>query len=115
MILSFLILNLLLWSIVGIQLNLYNTDQTLDIGNLQVNCLHYYNRELPDIIENIEYCLGPIDNNYSLNDDFLHIHGQYLTFDKLRQLNITANELLSWSATIDLAEQYQYYLQNKYN
>ena len=33
-----------------------------------------------------------------------------LTFEELRQENITSNELLIWSASIDLVEEYEFYL-----
>jgi len=113
---SFLILNCLLWFGVGMKLNMYNTDRSLDIGNLQVNCLHYYVRRLEPRMEKVEYCFGPIeDNNYLLNDDSLHLHGEYFTFDQLHQLNVTSNNLLLWSSTIDLAEKYQDYLNHQTN
>jgi hypothetical protein len=67
-------------------------------------------------MEKVEYCLGSIEeNNYSLNDDSLYLHGQYFTFDKLRQLNVTTNDLLLWSSTIDIAEKYQDYLYHENN
>ncbi|CAF1192557.1 unnamed protein product [Adineta steineri] len=39
-----------------------------------------------------------------------NISNDYLTFDKLYRLNVTPHEILMWSSSIDLAEQYQYYL-----
>jgi len=42
MMISFLLLNWFLWSIVKIQFNLYNTDVTLDVDRLQIHCLYLY-------------------------------------------------------------------------
>ena len=115
MILWFLILNCMLWSIVGIQLNFYNTDSTRDIDNLQINCLIYNNRMVPILTEKVVYCFGLIDNSYLSDDDFFHLHGQYFTFKQLNQINVTTNDLVSWSSPFDIAEQYQYYLDHQYN
>ncbi len=104
------LLSWFLWPIARTQFNLYNTDKTLDIGKLQFNCLHYHNRLALKITEKIEYCLDSIDNKDAWSDNFLNTRDRNFTFDELRQMNVTANDLLSWSATIDLAEQYQYYL-----
>ncbi|CAF4745435.1 unnamed protein product, partial [Rotaria sp. Silwood2] len=35
---------------------------------------------------------------------------QYVTFKELRILNMTIEELISWSTSIDLIEKYQLYL-----
>ncbi|CAF3570992.1 unnamed protein product [Rotaria sp. Silwood1] len=35
---------------------------------------------------------------------------QNFTFDELHRLNVTSHELLLWSSSIDLAERYQYYI-----
>ncbi|CAF4306657.1 unnamed protein product, partial [Adineta steineri] len=35
---------------------------------------------------------------------------QYLTFNELYHQNVTSDEILRWSSSIDVAEQYQYYL-----
>ncbi|CAF0816846.1 unnamed protein product [Adineta steineri] len=39
-----------------------------------------------------------------------NISDDYLTFDELYRLNVTSHEILIWSSSIDLAEQYEYYL-----
>ena len=98
--------------IVQTQFNLYNTDLTLDVEYLQVNCLHYYNRINRMNIEKTEYCLGSMEETTFDDADPLHISGKF-TFDQLCQLNISIIQLLSWSATIDLAEKYQYYLHHQ--
>jgi hypothetical protein len=94
---------------------MYNTDKTRDIDNLQVNCLYYNNRITLKITERTEYCLDSTDSKYSSSDNFLNTRDPNFTFDELRQLNVSAYDLLSWSATIDLAEKYQYYLHHKDN
>ncbi|CAF4069640.1 unnamed protein product, partial [Rotaria magnacalcarata] len=38
------------------------------------------------------------------------MHQQNFTFDELHRLNITSHEILLWSSSIDLAERYQYYV-----
>ncbi|CAF1197918.1 unnamed protein product [Adineta steineri] len=42
--------------------------------------------------------------------EFFNISDDYLSFDQLYRLNITSHEILLWSSSIDLAEQYEYYL-----
>ena len=111
LLLFFLFLSL---SIVQTKFNLYHTEPTLDIDHLQVNCLHYHRAFEINGIEKTEYCLGPTEKNSFDDIDLLHISGQF-TFDQLRELNVDTTHLLSWSATIDLAEQYQYYLQHHQN
>jgi hypothetical protein len=111
-----ILLSCLLWPMAQTQFNMYNTDKTRNIGNLQVNCLYYNNRQDMHITEKIEFCLDSTDDTTnSWADDFLNTHNQNFTFDELHQMKITANDLLSWSATIDLAEKYQYYLNHQHN
>ncbi|CAF4694556.1 unnamed protein product, partial [Rotaria socialis] len=38
------------------------------------------------------------------------MHQQNFTFDELRRLNISSHEVLLWSSSMDLAERYQYYV-----
>ena len=108
--LSLLLFFSLLLPIARTKLNLYHTEATLDGDSLQVNCLHHHSDIGYHSTEKTEYCLGPIEENSSPDIDLLHINGKY-TFDQLRRLNVTTTELLSWSATVDLAENYQDYLE----
>jgi hypothetical protein len=110
-----LLLSCLLWTIARSEFNLYNTDKTLDIDRLQVNCLHYYFTFDTKSTEKIEYCLDPIDNNNSSTDDFLNIHDRNFTFDESRHLNVITTEPIPWSAAIDLAERYQYYIDQQHD
>ena len=76
---------------------------------LSLDCLHY---RLVDSVptEVVQYCLRPINNNLTFMEDFRNIRDQNYTFDELRKTNTTAHEILAWSASIDLAEHYQYYI-----
>ncbi|CAF0978838.1 unnamed protein product [Adineta steineri] len=61
----------------------------------------------------VEYCLRPTDNIDIVTPDFLNTRDQNYTFSELKKMNITAYEIFVWSASIDLAENYQYYLDQK--
>src|SRR5689334_21021076 len=96
--------------------NMYNTDYGQDRY-----CLLYYVNDrfqkdghlyilTPHIIQ---FCLRSSEENLLLLDsDFNNSIDPNLTFEKLREKNISSDKLLSWSAAIDLAEQYQIFLDN---
>ncbi|CAF3774706.1 unnamed protein product [Rotaria sp. Silwood1] len=42
--------------------------------------------------------------------DFFNINHPNFTFDELHRLRVTSHEVLLWSSSIDLAERYQYYI-----
>ncbi|CAF4167692.1 unnamed protein product, partial [Adineta steineri] len=42
--------------------------------------------------------------------EFFNISDNYMTFNELYRLNVTSHEIRLWSSSIDLAEQYEYYL-----
>lgn len=115
MLVLLLLVSCLLWTVTRPQFNLYNTDESLDSGHFEVNCLHYYNSFERDITEKIDYCLGSTAENNASVDELLDVSDRHFTFAKLRQLNVATKELLSWSATIDLAERYQYYIEQQGN
>ena len=106
------------WIMVDCQLNLYNTNRTMTDTSLEFDCLYYHVRneklayqELSNIIdETIPYCFRPINETEILVSHFLNTRDRNFTFDELRLDNITTQQLLSWSAPIDLVEQYQFYL-----
>jgi len=106
--LSFVWLISLLYTIFECHSNFYITN------SLQFDCLHYYSTH-PITPTKIEYCLRPTDDSDTTVIDFLNTRDQNYTFDELFDMNVTAYEILLWSASIDLAEQYQYYIdqQNK--
>ena len=100
------------------QLNLYNTDPVVNGDWLQFDCLHYYvtseelvYQDLSNLIVNtIPYCIRPINPIVALVEDFIDKRSQNMSFEELRLMNITSEDLLLWSGTIDVAEQYQLYL-----
>ena len=113
--LIFILLSCLLRLTVRTEFNMYNTDKTYNVGNLHVNCLYYNIRYDFKMMERVEYCLDSNDTTKSWADDFVNTRDRNFTFEQLHEMKITANDLLSWSATIDLAEKYQYYLDHQYN
>ncbi|CAF3338231.1 unnamed protein product [Rotaria sp. Silwood2] len=93
----------LLWAVAASQFIFYATN------HLQFDCLYYPLGAL-FLPELIQYCHETINNNNLEVFDSLGPYEQNFTFDELYHLNITAYDLLSWSTSIDLAEQYQYYI-----
>ncbi|CAF3982006.1 unnamed protein product [Adineta steineri] len=57
-----------------------------------------------------EYCFRPTHDTHITTIDFVNTRDQNYTFDQLFQMNVTAYNIFVWSASIDVAEQYQYYL-----
>ena len=111
-----LFLNCLVWLMTKSQINLYNTDRTLNLNRLEVDCLHHYLSFARFTVEKTEYCLGLNENNKSSSSsDFLNTRDQNFTFDELKQLHVTTENLLSWSAPVDLVEKYQYYIDHSEN
>ncbi|CAM4828686.1 unnamed protein product [Rotaria magnacalcarata] len=118
MILQFFILICCQQALIHCQLNLYSTDRTMDDTSLQYDCLFYRVRheklafqELSNIIDNtIPYCFRPDNETEMFSSDLTNLSDRIFTFDELRRHNITTQQLLSWSAPIDLVEQYQFYL-----
>ena len=78
-------------------------------NHLNLDCLHYHrvNSMPPEVVQ---YCLRTINYNYKTTEDVLNMRDKNYTYHELRKMNVTAYEVLSWSASIDLAEQYQYYI-----
>ncbi|CAF0942894.1 unnamed protein product [Adineta steineri] len=93
-----------LWIINGLQPPLYDTDP------FGFDCLHYFSSE-PEFSEIVKYCIRPNnDKNLTTVVQSFNISGQYFTFNELYHLNVTSYDILLWSSSIDVAEQYQYYL-----
>ncbi|CAF1180714.1 unnamed protein product [Adineta steineri] len=92
-----------LWTFNGLESIFYDTDQ------FGFDCLHYFSTEF-FFSEIVKYCIRPKNDMNSIMVEFLNIPDDYLTFDELYRLNVTSHEILMWSSSIDLAEQYQYYL-----
>ena len=94
--------------------NLYNTD--LMSTHFSHHCFYYTIKEHRTLDEKeyelrqtIEYCIRSVSNekNPITNGSISSIS----TFDQLRRKNVTGRNLLDWSASIDLIERYQHYLQ----
>ena len=89
--------------IVDGSLNLYETDDCF---------YHYINSDSVDfrldhsIKQMMKYCIR-IDENLTADP---RTYTKTFTFAQLAQSNITVEQLLLWSATIDLIERYSYYL-----
>ena len=101
------------------QFNLYDTWQAAAEDNpLQFDCLYVYKQRNATVASNLDflvteinqYCLRPSGTIERSVDKNISHHREDFTFIELRRLNITTEQLLLWSASIDLAEQYQHYL-----
>ncbi|CAF1541144.1 unnamed protein product [Adineta ricciae] len=81
----------------------YDTDQ------FKFDCLHYYSTG-DSLSPIVKYCVRPNnESNYTMIDP-LKISDQYLTFNDLYHLNISSDEILLRTLSINLAETYQFYL-----
>ncbi|CAF1403365.1 unnamed protein product [Adineta ricciae] len=102
-----------------IQLNLYDTEL---VNNTSVDhdCIYYYARNHVETIKNwkqapiflvhqlIPYCVRLNETNqFELNP-----FSSSFAFEELRSKSITSDQLYKWSAVIDIAEEYEYYLNN---
>ena len=99
---------LLLWMIMRSQSIFYA------VNYLQLDCLNYYlyNPMTPEVVE---YCFHPNEYTHIEIVDGLNTYNKIYTFHELRNMNVTAYEILLWSASMDLAEQYQYYIDQQNN
>ena len=105
------------WIVDGHRLDhLYFTDRINKMNTpLGFDCLYYHVREDDKIytesdryaFQIIEYCIRPYNfvPDHPTNDK--KIHGNPIAFETLRANNITSEQLLSWSASIDVAERYE--------
>jgi hypothetical protein len=98
--------------------NLYKTDRSKT--SLEYDCLDYY--VLDTIItyipidslahQLIAYCVRPSTENELLEIPKM-IDMQNLTFDMLNNDSITGEQLLAWSASIELVERYEAFILGK--
>jgi len=85
----------------------------------EYDCIYYDNSRFygnPETTEAVKYCIRPnefvsIDRNYSRG---CSNGGILLTFEQLKQLNISIEELLKWNSGVNVVDQYQSYLKNDY-
>ncbi|CAF3602035.1 unnamed protein product, partial [Adineta steineri] len=88
----------------GLQSLLYDTDP------FGFDCLHYFSSKssFPGIVK---YCIRPNnDKNLTTVIQSFKIPDEYFTFNELYHQNVTSDDILRWSSSIDVAEQYQHYL-----
>ena len=103
-------------AILGYSFNTYNSDNYLggfclshDSLDGSLNCDNFCSD--PYTIQLKSYCFRPVEDLHSLLiSDFQPTRNLTITFHQLRQKNITSRMLLSWSASIEIAEQYEIFL-----
>lgn len=117
----FLCVSFLLMTSIRGYLNLYHTDRYNDPTSLQYDCLDYYvddnivsYKVIYDALAHqlIAYCIR-LDDQYKKPKKIvanISIHGYNYTFLYLKNESITGQQLLSWTATIELVERYEAYL-----
>ena len=99
--------------------NMYSTNHHHQDGF----CLLYYAKEISALVipemyisvhQIIPYCLRPLEesNIFDENFNFNNTYHSTFTFGQLREKNISSQLLLSWSASIDLVESYEMFLNN---
>ncbi|CAF4150537.1 unnamed protein product, partial [Adineta steineri] len=92
------------------QINLYYTDELSEINNgIQHDCIRTSaSLEEADITRQImTYCMGESSAKFNAATDK---NFPNFTFAQLSENNITSQELYQWSASIDLIERYEFYL-----
>jgi hypothetical protein len=84
-------------------------------NDLYYDCLYYDLEELWDYDDKawkshltIPYCIRPVD----IDDTPIENISSIITFEQLKEKNVTAADLFLWSASIDLIENYQDYISN---
>ncbi|UJR24260.1 hypothetical protein I4U23_027227 [Adineta vaga] len=106
-----------------LEIYLYNSlEENNSINYFQHNCFYYqiddniidYGESMKLIYQIIPYCIRS-DEKIIINENIINNIdiSQIKTFDQLRQMNITSDELIRWSASIDIAERYEIYLKNQ--
>ena len=114
-----------IWQIQAISkkaMNMYNVDYPQD-----GYCLSHHTRQRQDhlaygwryeskviVIEQIKsFCLRPDEDIHSfVTADLVDATNSRMTFSELKEQNISIKTLLSWSASIDMAERYEIFLNN---
>jgi len=90
------------------EINFHLTDP-IDDHDVEHDCLKISIPPLNEINveEVLSFCLTQSMSKWNIQSTF---EQQKFTFEQLRKQNITAEQLYQWSASIDLLEQYQFYL-----
>ncbi|CAF2697935.1 unnamed protein product [Rotaria sp. Silwood2] len=110
--LNLLYLMLLPWAIGSPQINLHLTDwisESVSDVVMQHNCLNVVAsiEKENDPRQVISYCLSEWPSKWNINGI---THYRVFTFAELHKHRITSQHLYLWSAPIDVAERYQFYL-----
>ena len=96
------------------QINLYHTNDIVnEIQSIsQYHCIRLYPRTdiIVHYIELMIFCLGESPLKFDIDEED---YFPKWTFDELLKLNITSEQLYTWSASIDLIEDYRLLLVNK--
>ena len=108
-------------------LNVYYMNDDYQSEQFIYDCLHYHLEDsiIPDDVEYyvnkyrreiylppyhiILYCFRPLKKPKTNSLHFFDVWKKKFTFEELRTMNVSSAELYSWSAPIDLVEQYQIY------
>ena len=97
-----------------LQINLYRTNWVTDQidedhNGFQHHCLYVsaFSWAARDPHQIISYCLGEGSHQWKIQGNTF---GQRLTFAQLSERHVTSEQLYLWSAPIDVAEDYQQYL-----
>ncbi|CAF1535668.1 unnamed protein product [Adineta ricciae] len=117
---SFGIVFIIIVNLIYGQFNLYYTD-LINKNSLYHDCLQYnsvnyvkvlgIDSRFPNPYQIIPYCLRPFSEEEWVDTVIVHDNiVSNLTFDELKTMNVTGRDLLSWSASIDLVERYENYL-----
>ena len=113
-----LIIVLYQWSTINDQSNLYDIDKRFQSNAFQFDCLNYQIRRetvahelLSDAVEELmPFCFRPESNLHESLNDFDDSFSEQLSFEELRRADITVQQLLSWSISMEKVERYQFYL-----
>ena len=92
------------------RINMYYTDDSNDINHfIQNNCLFLFYRSNGEMdkFEKLSFCFDDISSMFRIQ--ISNKISKY-TFKELDEQNITCEHLYYWSASIDIIEQYQLYL-----
>ncbi|UJR17048.1 hypothetical protein I4U23_003945 [Adineta vaga] len=100
----------LIWPIFFLSIRVESHFNFYITNHLQHDCLRFYSIRLNTLIKT-EYCLRPTDHTHLITTDYFNTQEHNFTFHQLHQMNVTAYQLFIWSASIDLAEQYQHHIQ----
>ncbi len=108
----FLIFDLFIVNCAYIQL--YNTEDALAIQSY--DCIYYTNVAAKNN-ETTSYCIRTKEDvplNRSFTTDICENSGKEWTFRRLKEMNISQDEVLRWNASLEMADRYAAYLMTGY-